>query len=119
MKISELKGEQALDVLADILEPVVEILQDKEIMDEARDGATNLGLVQKILKLHKKEVLQIMAIVDQEDPETYAPNIFVLPSRLLELFSMPEMKVLFTSQGQKNGGEHSGSAMENTEGKGK
>ena len=116
MKISDLKGEKALDVLADIMEPLVTIVGDPEIQKATKE-TNNLGIVQKILKTHKKEVLQVLAIVDQEDPETYEPNILVLPTRLLELFSMPEIRRLFTSQGPKTDGESSGSATENIKGK--
>ena len=31
MKLSDIKGERALDVLADMIEPVAEIMGDKEI----------------------------------------------------------------------------------------
>lgn len=115
MKIYEITGEAAIDLLADIMEPMVEIVSDEEIRKAAEKGTNNLRLVQMILKKKKKEVLKIMALIDQEDPETYAPNIFVLPKRLLELLSLPEMRSLFFSQGQKNEGEHSGSVSENTE----
>jgi len=115
MKIAEYTGVDAIELLADIMEPVSEILQDTEIFKVVQSGANNLKIVQVILKRHKEKVLEIMAIVDQEDPETYKPNIFVLPMRLIELFSQPEMRALFIGQGQKKDGERSGSATENTE----
>ncbi len=115
MKISDYKGEEAIELLADIMEPLTEILQNEDIRNAAASGAGNLELVKNILKHGKKEVLEILAIVDQEDPETYKPNIFVLPKRLIELFSQPEMRELFISQAQKKDDIYSGSAMESIE----
>lgn len=115
MKISEYKGEEAIELIADILEPLTVILQNDEIRGIASKGAGNLELVRAILKHGKKEVLEILAIIDGENPETYQPNIFVLPKRLIELFSQPEMRELFISQAQKKDDIHSGSATENIE----
>lgn len=116
MKISEFKGVDAIDLLADIMLPACKIVEDAEIQNYIASGGSNLGLVQKILKSHPEEILDIMALVDQEDRETYEPNVFTLPKRLIELFSMPEMKMLFFSQAQRTDGESSGSATENIEG---
>ena len=38
MKLSEIKGERALEVLADLIEPVAEILGDKEIVAVLQSG---------------------------------------------------------------------------------
>ena len=40
MRLSELKGEKALDVLGEIIEPAVRIMQDKKIVTAARSGKT-------------------------------------------------------------------------------
>jgi hypothetical protein len=116
MKISDYKGEEAIELLADIMEPMAEILKDEEIRKMAdTPGTPYIKIAQKLLKRHSKEVLHILALIDQEDPKKYKPNIFTLPMKLVELISMPEIKTLFTSQSQMNGEEHSGSATESTE----
>lgn len=115
MKLADYKGEDAIELLADIIDPLTGILGNEEIRKVAEEGANNLKLVKTILKHGKKEVLEIMAIIDKENPKTYKPNIFALPIRLLELFSQPEMRMLFISQAQTTDGEPSGSAMANTE----
>lgn len=115
MKLAEYTGEDAIELLADIIEPLAEILQDKEIATAVENGSTRIKLAQMILKRHKRKVLEVMAAIDREDVENYKPNIFVLPMRLVELLSQPEMKELFLSQGQMNIGEPSGSATANTE----
>lgn len=113
MKISEYKGEEGLELIADIMIPMIDILSDSELQKYANGGVSNVILVQKILKLHTKEVLDIMARIDQEDRETYNPSVFELPVKLVEIFSQPEIKKLFTSQGRKKDGEPSGPATEN------
>lgn len=115
MKLSDYKGEEAIDLLADLLTPIVTIYNDEEFRKAVDEQKTNLEIVQLLLKMHKKEVLLMMALIDQEDPETYEPSIFGLPYKLMEIMNMPEVSMLFLSQGQKEGLENSGSATENTE----
>jgi len=114
-KLSEYRGEEALDVLADLIEPSAEIMQDKELIELFR--AKNMATAAKVaLKNHKKAVLAIMARLEDEDPATYAPSLFALPMKLLEIFNDPELIDLFTSQGQTEVQTNSGSATVNTEG---
>lgn len=101
MKLSEIKGEAALDVLADLIEPAANILADEEIQKSVKSGEPKLLLVKKLLKSHKKEVIEILAILDGEEPETYKVSLLTLPAKLLEIINDPEIGSLFTSQGQK------------------
>lgn len=98
MKLSEIKGERALEVLADLIEPVAEILGDKEIVAVLQSGKAPAKAIKLALKNHKKAVLAMMAAIDGEDPETYQPSLFVLPKRLLDLLNDPEVQKLFASQ---------------------
>lgn len=98
MKLSEIKGERALEVLADLIEPVAEILGDKEIVAALQSGKAPAKAIKLALKNHKKAVLAMMAAIDGEDPETYQPSLFVLPKRLLDLLNDPEVQKLFASQ---------------------
>lgn len=98
MKLSEIKGERALDVLADLIDPVAEIFGDKEIMTALQSGKAPAKAIKLALKNHKRAVLDMMATIDGEDPETYQPSLFVLPKRLLDLLNDPEVQQLFSSQ---------------------
>jgi len=112
--LSEFRGEEALDLLADLIEPVSEIMTDKALIELFRDR--NMKEAAKVaLKGHKKAVLEIMALLEGEDPATYAPSLFALPRKLLEIFNDPELVDLFTSQGQKEDQTNSGSATANIE----
>ena len=115
MKLSEIKGEAALDALADLIEPVSEIITDAEFVRLARSDAPKMTLVKTAIKSHKKAIIEILAVLDGKDPETYEVSILTLPMKLLEVFNDPEVISLFQSQGQEQ--TSSGSAMENTEGK--
>lgn len=110
-KLSEIKGEDAFDVLAELLEPVSVIATDKEFVSLVREH-DKIGAVKVLLKNHKKEALCIMATLDGEDPKTYAPSIVRLPAMLLDLFNDPELISLFQSQDTVTS---SGSVTESTE----
>lgn len=113
MKLSDFKGEKALDVLADILEPAVELMTDKEIIALFRSGK-KAKAVSTAIKNHKKAVISILAATEGVDPEDYQPNVLSLPAKLLEILNDQELMSLFQSQGPENK-TSSGSAMENTE----
>lgn len=108
-KLSEFRGEEALDLLADLIEPAAEIMQDKQLATLFREK--NMATAAKVaLKNHKKAVLSILARLEDEDPDTYAPSVFALPLKLLEILNDPELVNLFTSQGQNEVQTTSGSA---------
>lgn len=113
-KLSEYRGEEALEILADLIEPAAEIMTDKKIAEAFR--GKNAGEAIKIaLKDHKRSILNIMARLDGEDPAAYAPNVFALPRQLLEIFNDPDLVQLFSLQGQNAEQTISGSATGNTE----
>ena len=100
MKLSEIKGEKALDAMADLLDPLALIFADPEIQRSVKNDEPKMILVKKILKTHKKEAIQIMAILDGETPETYEISLLKIPMKLLEIINDPEVQSLFTYQGQ-------------------
>ena len=113
MKLSDLKGEAALEALADIIDPAIEILADKEMV-KAFKTKPRIEIIKMAIKRHKKAVLTILAALDGETPETYEVNILSLPKKMLEVFNDPELQSLFSSQSQT--ATSFGSASENTEG---
>lgn len=113
-KISDIKGEQALDVLADMLEPAAEIMTDRNVVELAR-SEQKLSAIKAAIKDHKKAVLQVLAILDGENPDTYNPPLMALPLKLLEVLNDPDVQMVFSPQGQNQEGNASGSATESTE----
>ena len=100
MKLSEIKGEKAIDAMADLLEPLSIMFSDPEIQKSIKNEEPKLLLVRKILKSHKHEAIKIMAILDGEPPETYEVSLLKIPMKLLEIMNDPEVVSLFTYQGQ-------------------
>lgn len=114
----DFKGEKALEVFADLLEPATEIINDKKVKELFQKKGTPLLKVVKVaIKEHKKEVVQIMAILNDKTVEEYTNQISILtlPMEFLQLVNNPAIKELFTLQGQNADTMNSGSAMENTE----
>jgi hypothetical protein len=112
-KLSEIKGEDALDILADLIEPVSEFSEDQIFVGYIRSG-NRVEAVKRAIKGHKKAVIRIMALLEGEDPETYAPSLLRLPAMLIETLNDPELIALFPSEQTVTA---SGSATENTEGR--
>lgn len=112
-KLSEIKGEDALDVLADVLDPIMDIATDEEFVKVIRSGDKK-GAIKNLLKSHKKEVLEVMAILEGESPETYEPPLLKLPSMLLELFNDPELVSLFLSPDQVTSSGSATASIEET-----
>lgn len=96
MKLSEIKGEKAIEVFADLLEPVGKILTDEDIRTLVKDNAPKIKIVQKMLKKHAKEVIKMMAIIDDIPEEEYEVNFVSLPAKLIELFNDEAVTQLFT-----------------------
>lgn len=114
MRLSELQGEEALDVLADIIEPASEILADSEVASILKGSGKKLKAVQLILKNHKKAVIEILAAMERTPVEEFQVNLLTLPVKLLELLNDQMLTEAFGLQSQTEKSS-SGSAMESTE----
>jgi len=117
MKLSEIRGEAALDVLADIMEPAVEIMTDGEVRDLLRVKSKRLEGIVLAIKKHKRAVISIMAAVNLKTVDEYLKevNILTLPLTILEIMNDPDLAGLFTSAGMNVGAIISGAAMASTE----
>ena len=112
-KLSDYDGEEALDLWADLIEPIAVILTNEEVKKTIQKNSPPLLIVRTILKSCKKEATEILLRID--DTPVNGLNII---SRLLALIDeIMHDKIamsFFNSQGQKSEDEFSGSAMENT-----
>lgn len=115
MKLSEYKGEEALDLLADLIEPAGEIFGDSEFVKLIQSDAPKTTIVKALLKRHKKSVIEILAAIDGVPAEDYSCNVLTLPLKVLEVINDKDLISLFQSQGQTMGAMSSGSATANTE----
>lgn len=89
-KLTEIKGEEALDVLAEILVPIVEIANDEEVREGMEKNVAKC--VSIALKKHKEEVMDILRAIDGKEPDV---DLLTLPVILMEVFSEPAVQSLF------------------------
>ena len=112
-RISEVKGEAVIDIIADIIEPVANIATDPKMQDIIRkenvaEGTDVRALaierlkrnVPKLIKNHKQDVIAILAALEGADPKAYAKELTlaVLIRDVTEVFGDPELVGFFTSQ---------------------
>lgn len=117
MKLSEFRGEEAIEVVADLLEPTCELVSDKEFISLLREKGKRMAAVKVALKNHKAAVIEIMAALEREDPEEYEENVnvFTFPKKLLDILNDKDLIELFRYQGQTVDAASFGSVSENSE----
>lgn len=113
-KLSEYKDGEALEMLAEIIEPVTLILADKKVMKEFKK--TKIKGVSYILKNHKEQIIPILATLEGVPEKDYHCNIVTLPKVLIEIMNDKDLVDFFGSQlpTSEDAGGSSGSATENT-----
>lgn len=115
MKLREFENEQALDLLADIIEPIAHIMADDKVEKMVKAKKPVLIIASHILKNNKKDVIEIVAMMNGADPTTFRFNTVTLLKDIVEIMNDPDIISLFTLQGQTTDSESSGSATVNTE----
>lgn len=126
MKLSDIKGERTLDVIADLIDPITNIAADKEAaalfqrekppegMDAREFVAQKIKCsVPTLLKEHKTDIIAILSTIEGTSPEEYANGLSIakLTTDFVDLFTDGTFSALFTSA--QTGGS-SGSAQVNT-----
>ena len=94
-KLSEIKGEEALDVLAEILVPITEIASDEEVKAGFEKNVAKC--VSIALKKYKKEILEIFACINGKSVEETCEEIDILslPTYIVEVLNEPAIQSLF------------------------
>ena len=113
-KLSDYKNEDAIELWADILDPLMAIFQDDEFLKELSSGKPVFKLASLILKKFKNEATQIVLAID----ETEITGLNLLPrviDVIKEVKNSEEFAGFFGSTPQKKENASSGSAMANTE----
>lgn len=110
-KLSEYRDVEALELLADLMEPVTKILIDKEVI--AAFKKNKLAGVSRAIKRHKEAVFECLAILEGVPVSQYHCNIITLPKTILEIINDNDLVDFFKQQSQQMDEESSGSAMEN------
>lgn len=91
------KGEEALELLADIIEPAASIIADKTCVTKFR--ANKLSGAAYIIKKHKKDALQIMARLEGKSVKDFKNdcNLLTLPTQILAILNDKELLDFFNS----------------------
>lgn len=116
MKLSDIRGDRVLDVIADIIDPIANVVQDKDVAAMFERKAVPEGMEARdffaermrkgmpvLLKGHKADIIAIMAAIEGVTPEQYAesldfPKLFtdvmelVTDNAFLDFLSSPETK---------------------------
>ena len=127
MKLSDIKGERTLEVIADLIDPIANIAEDAEAAELFARKKLPEGVSPKtfllnrarkslpvLLRNHKKDLVAIMSAIDGVSPQEYESrlNLVTLVQDLTELMTDEAFGVLFISA---QSGNNSGSAQVSTE----
>ena len=127
MRLSDIKGERTLEVIADIIDPIANIAEDEEASalfkrEKLPEGMTaKKFLLQRarksapaLLKGHKEDIIAILAAIEGTPADEYAGtmNLVKLIKDTVDLLTDEAFGALFISA---QSGTSSGSALENTE----
>lgn len=88
MKLSDIKGDRVLDVIADSIDPIANMVQDKDVVAMFERKAVPDGMdardffIERIckglpvlLKGHKADIIAVMAAIEGVTPEQYAESL--------------------------------------------
>ncbi|MBR4760299.1 MAG: hypothetical protein IK078_09165 [Lachnospiraceae bacterium] len=113
-KLSDYKGEDAIELWADLLEPLTNILGDPKIAAVVQSGQPKMMIAKAIMSEHKAEAEEILLRIDPEPLDGL--NIIVrLVSVIVEIGQREEIRGFFGYAAQeKTESASSGSATVNT-----
>ena len=127
MRLSDIKGDRTLEVIAEIIDPIANIAEDEESSamfkrEKLPDGMTAKKFLMKrvrkslpvLLKGHKADIIAILSAIEGVSSEEYAGalNLVKLVKDCTDLLTDEVFMELFISAQSEN---KSGSAQENIE----
>lgn len=130
MRLSDIKGDRVLDVIADIIDPIANMAQDKDVAAMFKREAVPDGMETRdffmermrkglpvLLKGHKADVIAVMAAIGGVTPEQYAasldfPKLF---TDVMELVTDDALLDFLSSSGTGRGADAPGFASASSE----
>lgn len=101
MKLSEIKGDRALEVIADIMEPITNLISDPETKKALKNNGKEpvVKILPKIIKTHKDDIYKMLAILDGVTVEEYAKsaNMVKIINDFTDIVMDESIQSLFTS----------------------
>ena len=101
-KLSDYEGDEAIELWADLIEPLTKLLTDEEVQKIYKSGMPKLMIAKEILKAHPAEVTNILQRIDPEPI-----NGLNISTRFVgiitDISNMPEMQSFFgvAAQGEE------------------
>lgn len=130
MKLSDIKGDRVLDVIADIIDPIANMMQDKDVAamferEAVPDGMEARDFFAKrmrkglpvLLKSHKADIIAIMAAIEGVTPEQYAASLDLpkLFTDVMELVTDDAFLNFLSSSETEKGADAPGSVSASSE----
>ena len=113
-KLSDYKGDAAIELWVDLLDPLTSILTDDEIRKVVTHGENKIVIAKTLLKNHKSDVVEVMTRIDPE-PLDGLNIITRLIALITEIGQNEEIKSFFGyAEEVKTGRESSGLHTVNT-----
>lgn len=112
MKLLEVTGAEAFEMMADLFDPITDIASDAEILKCIQTNQ-KAKAIKFALKKHSKSMTEIMAICEGVPVSEYNKNLPEMMKDVLTVMNHPIVADLFFSQAQSEE-TSSGSATENT-----
>ena len=127
MRLSDIKGERAIEVIGELIDPIANIAEDKEASALFRREKLPEGIDAKafvvsrlrkglpvLLKNHKGDIVTIFAAIEGVTPAEYAATLDLkkVVKDLTELLTDEEFMAFFTSEQSE---KSSGSVTANSE----
>lgn len=105
MKLSQIKGERAYDILTEIVDPISNIMFDEDArkalsdMGEQKQAKDIFKILPKIMKSHKSDLIKVLSILDGVTVAQYKENLTLakITSDFWDLLNDEESQKLFTS----------------------
>lgn len=97
-KLLEYTNEEALEKLADIIEPISEFASDKRIRVAFKES--KITAIKILLKHHNSALIDVLAVYEGIPREEFSANAVQIITMTLRLFSDEEIMSVFTSLGQ-------------------
>lgn len=130
MKLSDIKGDRVLDVIADIIDPIANMMQDKDVAAMFKREAVPDGMEARdffaqrmrkglpvLLRGHKADIIAVMAAIEGVTPEQYVasldfPKLF---TDTMELVTDDALLDFLSSSGTERGADAPGSVSASSE----
>lgn len=112
-KLTDYTGDEAIELWADLLEPLTIILSDKKVVNSIQSGQAKMLIAKEILKAHSKEAKEILLRIDPA-PIDGLNIVLRLVAVITDIGKSEEVKSFFAYAAQaKMDDESTGSPMEN------